>query len=109
MTAWSWSACIRRSSRSSKRSNACGARRSSARDAHLVLSRNASEPIPFRVLLDGDAPGSSHGIHVDEHGYGVLDDDRLYQLVRHQDPVRDRTLEITFFEGSAEAHVFTFG
>jgi len=80
-----------------------------ARDAHLVLSRNASEPIPFRVLLDRDAPGSSNGIDVHEQGCGVLDDGRLYQLVRHREPVRDRTLEITFFEGGAEAYVFTFG
>ena len=28
-----------------------------ARDAHLVLSPGAREPIPFRVLLDGEAPG----------------------------------------------------
>ena len=92
-----------------ERANGSIAFRFHARDAHLVLSHNASEPIPFRVLLDGDAPRSSHGIDVDENGYGVLDDDRLYQLVRHQDPVRDRTLEITFFEGGAEAYVFTFG
>ena len=59
--------------------------------------------------LDGDAPGSSHGIDVDEQGNGVLDDGRLYQLVRQEDAVRDRTLEITFFEGGAEAYVFTFG
>ena len=92
-----------------ERANGSIAFRFHARDAHLVLSRNASEPIPFRVLLDGDAPGSSNGVDVDEQGYGVLDDGRLYQLVRHQDPVRDRTLEITLFEGGAEAYVFTFG
>ena len=28
-----------------------------ARDAHLVLSSGARDPIPFRVLLDGEAPG----------------------------------------------------
>ncbi len=28
-----------------------------ARDAHLVLSPGAREPIPLRVLLDGDGPG----------------------------------------------------
>jgi thiol-disulfide isomerase/thioredoxin len=92
-----------------ERANGSIAFRFHARDAHLVLSRNTSEPIPFRVLLDGDAPGSSHDIDVDEQGYGVLEDGRLYQLVRHRDPVRDRTLEITFFEVGAEAYVFTFG
>ena len=42
----------------------------------------AREPIPFRVLLDGEAPGPSHGVDVDEDGNGVLRDGRLYQLVR---------------------------
>lgn len=39
-----------------------------ARDAHLVLSAGAREPIPFRVLLDDEAPGPSHGVDVDEDG-----------------------------------------
>jgi len=80
-----------------------------ARDAHLVLSAGAPEPIPFRVLLDDQAPGSSHGVHVDEDGNGLLEDGRLYQLVREHDTVRERTLQITFLEPGAEAYVFTFG
>ncbi len=80
-----------------------------ARDAHLVLSPGAREPIPFRMLLDGEAPGRSHGVDVDEDGNGVLRDGRLYQLVRQHDPVGERTLEITFLEPGAEAYVFTFG
>jgi thiol-disulfide isomerase/thioredoxin len=80
-----------------------------ARDAHLVLSPGAREPIPFRVLLDGEAPGPSHGVDVDEDGNGVLREGRLYQLVREHDAVRERTLEITFLEPGAEAYAFTFG
>jgi thiol-disulfide isomerase/thioredoxin len=80
-----------------------------ARDAHLVLSPRAREPIPFRVLLDGQAPGPSHGVDVDEDGNGLLRDGRLYQLVREHDAVRERTIEITFLEPGAEAYVFTFG
>jgi thiol-disulfide isomerase/thioredoxin len=80
-----------------------------ARDAHLVLSRGAPEPIPFRVRLDGKAPGRSHGVDIDEDGNGVLRNDRMYQLVRQHDAVRDRTLEITFREPGARAHSFTFG
>jgi thiol-disulfide isomerase/thioredoxin len=80
-----------------------------ARDAHLVLSRGEREPIPFRVLLDGEAPGPSHGMDVDEAGNGLLRDGRLYQLVRQHDPVRERTLEITFADPGAEAYAFTFG
>jgi thiol-disulfide isomerase/thioredoxin len=80
-----------------------------ARDAHLVLSPGARAPIPFRVLLDGEAPGPSHGVDVDEDGNGVLLDGRLYQLIREHDAVRERTLEITFLEPGAEAYAFTFG
>jgi thiol-disulfide isomerase/thioredoxin len=80
-----------------------------ARDAHLVLSRRAHQPIPFRVLLDGEPPGPSRGVDIDEHGIGVLRDARMYQLVRQHDPIRDRTLQITFLEPGAEAYAFTFG
>jgi thiol-disulfide isomerase/thioredoxin len=80
-----------------------------ARDAHLVLSREAPEPIPFRVRLDGEAPGRSHGVDIDEDGNGVLRNDRMYQLVRQHDAVLDRTLEITFLQPGARAHSFTFG
>jgi len=80
-----------------------------ARDAHLVLSTGARAPIPFRVLLDGEAPGASHGVDVDDEGNGVLRDGRLYQIVRTHDAVRERTLEITFPEPGAEAYAFTFG
>ena len=80
-----------------------------ARDAHLVLSPGAREPIPFRVLLDGEAPGPSHGVDIDEDGNGVLRDGRMYQLVREHDEVRERTLEVTFLEPGAEAYSFTFG
>ena len=80
-----------------------------ARDANLVLSPGAREPIPFRVLLDGEAPGRSHGVDVDEGGNGLLEDGRMYQLVRQHDAIRARTLEITFLEPGAEAYAFTFG
>jgi thiol-disulfide isomerase/thioredoxin len=80
-----------------------------ARDAHVVLSRGEGEPIPFRVLLDGEAPGPSHGVDVDEGGNGLLGNGRMYQLVRQHDAIRERTLEITFLEAGAEAYSFTFG
>ncbi|HEX6582417.1 MAG TPA: redoxin domain-containing protein, partial [Thermoleophilaceae bacterium] len=80
-----------------------------ARDAHLVLSPGARAPIPFRVTLDGEPPGPSHGVDVDEEGNGLLRDGRMYQLVREHDTVRERTLEITFLEPGAEAYAFTFG
>lgn len=80
-----------------------------ARDAHLVLSRASRGPIRFRVLLDGEPPGPSHGVDVDTNGTGLLRDGRLYQLVREHGAVRERTLQITFLEPGAEAYAFTFG
>jgi hypothetical protein len=80
-----------------------------ARDAHLVLSPGRHEAIPFRVLLDGQTPGPSHGVDVDEDGNGVLRKGRMYQLVRQQDTVQERTLGITFLAPGAEAYAFTFG
>ena len=61
------------------------------------------------MLLDGEAPGPSHGVDVDEDGEGLLPEGRTYQLVRQHDRVRERTLEITFLEPGAAAYAFTFG
>ena len=80
-----------------------------ARDAHLVLSPGEREPIRFRVLLDGEAPGPAHGLDADDDGSGILNEGRLYQLVRQPDAIRERTLEITFLEPGAEAYALTFG
>ena len=80
-----------------------------ARDMHLVMSPGAREPIPFRVLVDGEAPGASHGEDVDQEGNGLLRHGRMYQLVRVHDEVRERTFEISFLEPGAEAYAFTFG
>ncbi|HKB39339.1 MAG TPA: redoxin domain-containing protein [Gemmataceae bacterium] len=80
-----------------------------ARDAHLVLSPGTRDPIRFQLLLDGAAPGAAHGADVDEQGNGLVEEGRLYQLVRQDGEVRGRTLEITFAEPGAEAYVFTFG
>ena len=39
-----------------------------ARDVHLVLRSRTSTTVPFRVLVDGEAPGPAHGLDVDEQG-----------------------------------------
>ena len=46
---------------------------------------------------------------VDDEGSGTLVQPRLYQLVRQQGPIADRTFEITFLQPGVEAYVFTFG
>jgi thiol-disulfide isomerase/thioredoxin len=93
--------------------NAPGGRilfRFEARDVHLVLRRTGQgEPVPFRVLLDGEGPTDAHGVDADADGNGQLDEDRMYQLVRQPGAVAERTFEITFHEGGVEAYVFTFG
>jgi len=83
--------------------------RFSARDAHVVLTPGTRSSVPFRLLLDGEPPGSSAGVDVDEDGNGVIGEGRLYQLVRQDGAVRERTLELRFAEPGAEAYVFTFG
>jgi len=80
-----------------------------ARDVHLVMRSRTGASVPFRVLLDGAPPGSAHGLDVDEDGDGTLVHPRLYQLVRQQESITDRTFEITFLAAGAEAYVFTFG
>ena len=80
-----------------------------ARDVNLVLRSRTGEAVPFSVKIDGAAPGASHGVDVDDAGSGTLVQPRLYQLVRQQEPVVDRTFEITFLQPGVEAYVFTFG
>lgn len=57
----------------------------------------------------GDPPGAGHGLEVDELGNGEVVEQRLYQLLRQQGPIADRTFEITFAGPGAEAYVSTFG
>jgi thiol-disulfide isomerase/thioredoxin len=80
-----------------------------ARDVHLVLRSRAGTVVPFRVLVDGQAPGTAHGLDVDEEGQGTLAQPRLYQLVREPGSITDRTFEIEFLDRGVEAYVFTFG
>jgi hypothetical protein len=65
--------------------------------------------VPFRVLVDAEAPGPAHGLDVDAAGQGTLAEPRLYQLVREPGAVADRTFEISFAAAGVEAYVFTFG
>ena len=80
-----------------------------ARDVHLVLRSRSGADVPFRVLVDGEAPGAAQGLDVDEEGRGTLVQPRLYQLVREPGLITDRTFEIAFLDAGVEAYVFTFG
>jgi len=79
-----------------------------ARDLHLVLAPGA-EPVRFRVRIDGRAPGDAHGVDTDASGSGVIDEHRLYQLVRQRGDVAEHTFEIEFLDPGVRAYAFTFG
>jgi thiol-disulfide isomerase/thioredoxin len=76
-----------------------------ARDLNLVLTGAAR----FEVRLDGRPPGDARGVDVDSDGHGVVDEPRMYQLVRQPGAVAARTFEITFHGAGVRAFVFTFG
>jgi thiol-disulfide isomerase/thioredoxin len=81
-----------------------------ARDVNLVMrQREGAAPVSFRVLIDGEPPGDAHGLDVDEQGYGTLVQPRLYQLIRQQGSIADRTFEIILLAPAVEGYVFTFG
>jgi cytochrome c biogenesis protein CcdA/thiol-disulfide isomerase/thioredoxin len=81
-----------------------------ARDLHLVLGPGADDkPIHFRVTIDGKPPGDNHGADTDADGNGIIDSQRLYQLIRQNGAVSDRTFEIQFLDPGVHAYAFTFG
>jgi thiol-disulfide isomerase/thioredoxin len=81
-----------------------------ARDLHLVMGPSRREsPVRFRVSLDGQPPGASHGIDVDDGGNGTVAEQRLYQLIRQPRPIVDRQFQIEFLDRGVEALACTFG
>jgi cytochrome c biogenesis protein CcdA/thiol-disulfide isomerase/thioredoxin len=81
-----------------------------ARDLHLVLGPNAEgKPVRFRVTLDGKAPGVDHGADTDANGVGVIDSQRLYQLIRQSGNVGEHEFSIEFLDAGVQAYSFTFG
>lgn len=81
-----------------------------ARDLHLVLGPGADgKPVRFNVSIDGQAPGDAHGVDVAPDGSGRVTEQRLYQLVRQTDAVKDRTFTIEFLDPGVSAYAFTFG
>ena len=61
------------------------------------------------MRLDGSRRRAPRGLDVDEQGDGTVSEERLYQLIRQDGPITDRTFEITFLDAGAQAYVFTFG
>jgi thiol-disulfide isomerase/thioredoxin len=81
-----------------------------ARVLHLVMGpMGGTTSVAFRVTIDGEPPRASSGGDVDVDGGGLLDEPRMYQLIRRQGPVVDSSFEIEFLDAGAGAYVFTFG
>jgi cytochrome c biogenesis protein CcdA/thiol-disulfide isomerase/thioredoxin len=81
-----------------------------ARDLHLVLGPTKDgKPVRFKITLDGTPPGADHGMDVDDSGVGTVKEHRLYQLIRQNGAVEDRTFEIEFLDPGVQAFAFTFG
>jgi cytochrome c biogenesis protein CcdA/thiol-disulfide isomerase/thioredoxin len=81
-----------------------------ARDLHLVVGPGADgKPVRFRVLLDGVAPAANHGADTDAGGRGVIDEQRLYQLIRQSGDVREHVFSVEFLDAGVQAYSFTFG
>jgi len=81
-----------------------------ARDLHLVLGPGlGGKPVRFRLTIDGKAPGASHGVDADANGQGVVNEQRLYQLIRQSGDISDHTFAIEFLDPGVAAYAFTFG
>jgi hypothetical protein len=81
-----------------------------ARDVNLVMGPvKAGDSIPFRVLLDGEAPRGALGTDLAADGHGVVAHQQTYQLIRQPGPVVERRFEIEFLAPGVEAYCFTFG
>jgi thiol-disulfide isomerase/thioredoxin len=94
----------------SNKANDSMAYRFHARDLHIVLCPSDHEkPVQFRVLIDGQPPGSSRGLDVDAKGGGIIAEPRLYQLIRQPPPIEARLFEIEFLDPGVQAFAFTFG
>ena len=46
---------------------------------------------------------------MDAQGYGVVNAQRLFQLIRQKAEIRDRRFEIRFLDSGVQAYAFTFG
>lgn len=79
------------------------------RDLHLVMGSKTNTPIRFRVTLDGNPPLDNHGADIDRQGYGVIKEERLYQLIRQKQNATSHLMKIEFLDSGALAFAFTFG
>jgi hypothetical protein len=48
-------------------------------------------------------------VDTDADGLGVVNEQRLYQLLRQSGDIRDHTFSIEFLDAGVQAYSFTFG
>jgi Thioredoxin like C-terminal domain len=75
----------------------------------IVVVMPPGRRVPFRVLIDGEPPGTDRALDVDEQRRGTVAQQLLYQLNRQRGSITDRTFAITFLAHRVETYVFTFG
>jgi thiol-disulfide isomerase/thioredoxin len=81
-----------------------------SRDLHMVLGpAKDGKPVRFKVTSNGITPGVDHGVDSASDGAGEVRTYRLYQLIRQNNQVEDRTFEIEFLDPGVPAFSFTFG
>jgi hypothetical protein len=81
-----------------------------ARDLNVVMGPEMpGARIPFIVSVNDQQPGNSAGGDISSAGSGILSEQRLYQLVRQEGQVGERTVSITFHQPGAQIFCFTFG
>jgi thiol-disulfide isomerase/thioredoxin len=81
-----------------------------SRDRHMVLGpAKDGKPVPFKVTLNGKAPGVDHGVDSASDGEGEVRTYRLYQLIPQKTKVEGQIFEIEFLDPGVQAFSFTFG
>jgi thiol-disulfide isomerase/thioredoxin len=81
-----------------------------ARDVNLIMGPvKPGASVHFRVLIDGQAPGTASGIDIDGQGYGTVTQQGMFQLIRQPGPITDREFSIEFSDAGVEAFDLTFG
>jgi thiol-disulfide isomerase/thioredoxin len=77
-----------------------------AKDVNFVAEGNGSVDVTVRV--DGEQPGDAAGDDVARDGTATVENERLYDLVTHDD-YGDHRVTITAEEPGLRAYTFTFG
>lgn len=86
----------------------------SARTVNVVFSREGERPVKVRVKLDGQYlttgnRGADVTIAPDGESYLLVDESRMYQVVRSPEYVQRRKLELSVNARGLGVYAFTFG